>query len=172
MNAEESLRPDVLPGETARRETLLAGLRALPQPAWILFFGTFLNKFGAFVVPFLTLYLTGRGYTVGEAGLAVGAYPVFRSTRMDSRFFGNRLTDSLANSAVPIGSGSQLGCSAELIVAVAGLMSANYIHVFATTSPHGGRQHLRVLDAGGIASYGQRAASTYRRDSGQASWAG
>jgi MFS family permease len=76
MNAEESLRPDVLPGETTRRETLLASLRALPQPVWILFFGTFLNKFGAFVVPFLTLYLTGRGYTVGEAGLAVGAYGV------------------------------------------------------------------------------------------------
>ena len=51
-------------------------LRALPAAAWILCFGTFLNKFGAFVVPFLTLYLTGQGYTAGEAGLAVGAYGV------------------------------------------------------------------------------------------------
>ena len=42
----------------------------------MLFFGTFLNKFGAFVVPFLTLYLTKRGYTVTEAGIAVGAYGV------------------------------------------------------------------------------------------------
>ena len=41
--------------------TLLAGLRALPRAAWILFFGTFLNKFGAFVVPFLTIYLTKQG---------------------------------------------------------------------------------------------------------------
>jgi MFS family permease len=57
-----------------REPTLLSSLRALPRPAWILFFGMFLNKFGAFVVPFLTLYLTNRGYTVGEAGLAVGAY--------------------------------------------------------------------------------------------------
>ena len=56
--------------------TLLTSLRSLPRPAWILFFGTFLNKFGTFVVPFLTLYLTGRGYTVTEAGLAVGAYGV------------------------------------------------------------------------------------------------
>ncbi|MGA2246079.1 MAG: MFS transporter [Verrucomicrobiota bacterium] len=56
--------------------TLLAGLRALPRPAWVLFFGTFLNKFGAFVVPFLTLYLTRQGYTVTEAGVAVGAYGV------------------------------------------------------------------------------------------------
>jgi MFS family permease len=54
--------------------TLLASLRALPRPAWVLFFGTFLNKFGAFVVPFLTIYLTKQGYTVTEAGMAVGAY--------------------------------------------------------------------------------------------------
>jgi MFS family permease len=54
--------------------SLLSSLRTLPRPAWVLFFGTFLNKFGAFVVPFLTLYLTGRGYTLGEAGLAIGGY--------------------------------------------------------------------------------------------------
>src|SRR5881409_1425306 len=54
--------------------TLLASLRALPRPAWILFLGVFLNKFGSFVVPFLTLYLTRQGYSMGDAGLAVGAY--------------------------------------------------------------------------------------------------
>src|SRR5581483_1461217 len=54
--------------------TLLASLRALPRPAWILFFGTFLNKFGAFVIPFLTLYLTRQGYSLAQAGLAIGAY--------------------------------------------------------------------------------------------------
>src|SRR5438552_3786356 len=56
--------------------TLLASLRALPRPAWILFLGTFLNKFGTFVVPFLALYLTRRGYSMTDAGLAVGAYGV------------------------------------------------------------------------------------------------
>jgi len=56
--------------------SLLTSLRALPRPAWVLFFGTFLNKFGAFVVPFLTIYLTKEGYSVTEAGLAVGAYGV------------------------------------------------------------------------------------------------
>jgi len=53
---------------------LLSSLRALPRPAWVLFFGTFLNKFGAFVIPFLTLHLTGLGYSLGDAGLAIGAY--------------------------------------------------------------------------------------------------
>src|SRR5437016_7547128 len=53
---------------------LFTGLRALPRPACILFFGTFLNKFGAFVIPFLVLYMTRQGFSTGEAALAIGAY--------------------------------------------------------------------------------------------------
>lgn len=55
---------------------MLTNLRALPPTAWVLFFGMFLNKFGAFVVPFLALYLTRSGYTLADAGLAIGAYGV------------------------------------------------------------------------------------------------
>jgi MFS family permease len=54
--------------------TLHSRLRALPRPAWILFLGTFLNKFGTFVLPFLTLYLTQRGFSLTDAGLAISAY--------------------------------------------------------------------------------------------------
>jgi MFS family permease len=54
--------------------TLLAGLRALPRPVWILCAGIFINRFGTFVMPFLALYLTGRGYTAGDAALALGAF--------------------------------------------------------------------------------------------------
>jgi MFS family permease len=60
----------------SREPTLLASLRALPRPVWILFFGTFLNKFGTFVVPFLTLYLAREGYSLTEVGIAIGAYGV------------------------------------------------------------------------------------------------
>src|ERR1041385_4464987 len=56
--------------------TLLASLRALPRPAWILFAGTFLNKFGTFVIPFLALYMTRLGFSTTQAGLAIGAYGV------------------------------------------------------------------------------------------------
>ncbi|HEX9501273.1 MAG TPA: MFS transporter, partial [Thermoanaerobaculia bacterium] len=49
-------------------------LRALPATAWILFGGTFINRFGSFVMPFLVLYLTRRGYSITQAGLGVGAY--------------------------------------------------------------------------------------------------
>jgi MFS family permease len=51
-------------------------LRALPPAAWILFGGTFINRFGTFVVPFLILYLTKIGYTSTQAGLAIGAYGI------------------------------------------------------------------------------------------------
>jgi MFS family permease len=54
--------------------SLLSRLRALPRPAWILFLGTFLNKFGTFVMPFLTLYLTHRGFSLENAALAISAY--------------------------------------------------------------------------------------------------
>src|SRR5580765_2154570 len=54
--------------------TLAQNLRALPGGAWILFLGTFLNKFGTFVIPFLAIYMTGLGYSKPQAGLAIAAY--------------------------------------------------------------------------------------------------
>jgi MFS family permease len=56
------------------RPGLMIVLRALPRPVWILFFGTFLNKFGTFVIPFLALYMTRRGFSLLEAGWAMSAY--------------------------------------------------------------------------------------------------
>lgn len=77
MNAEKNIDTAPQPSHVALpppNETLWSSLRALPRAVWVLFFGTFLNKFGTFVVPFLTLYLTRQGYTVGQTGLAIGAY--------------------------------------------------------------------------------------------------
>jgi MFS family permease len=62
------------PGMQKESATLLATLRTFPRPVWILFFGTFLNKFGTFVMPFLALYMTRQGFTVGQAGVAIAAY--------------------------------------------------------------------------------------------------
>lgn len=67
------MNPNPTPADE-RGQGLLANLRALPRTAWVLFAGTFINRFGGFVVPFLTLYLTGQGYSTDAAGLAVGAY--------------------------------------------------------------------------------------------------
>ena len=55
---------------------LIRSLRTLPRAAWILFLGIFLNKFGAFVIPYLALYMTRQGFSAREAGLAMAAYGV------------------------------------------------------------------------------------------------
>ena len=37
--------------------SLRQNLATLPRPAWILFGGTFINRFGTFVMPFLAIYM-------------------------------------------------------------------------------------------------------------------
>jgi MFS family permease len=46
----------------------------MPRSAWVLFAGSFVNRLGTFVLPFLTLYLTGLGYSPAQAGLAIACY--------------------------------------------------------------------------------------------------
>lgn len=71
--------------------SLLASLKQIPRPAWILFAGTFLNKFGTFVIPFLTLYMTRRGYSIAQAGMAISAYGV---GHIVASFLGGHLADT------------------------------------------------------------------------------
>jgi MFS family permease len=59
-----------------REASLRENLRALPRGAWILFFGTFLNKFGTFVLPFLAIYMQSLGYSAAQSGLAIAAYGI------------------------------------------------------------------------------------------------
>ena len=54
--------------------SLLTDLRALPRTFWILFAGTFINRFGTFVWPFLTIYLTRQGHTLVATAWAVSAF--------------------------------------------------------------------------------------------------
>lgn len=54
--------------------TLRENLRALPPAAWVLFAGTFVNRFGTFVMPFLVIYMTDLDYSAAQAGIAVSAY--------------------------------------------------------------------------------------------------
>jgi MFS family permease len=96
--------------------SLFASLRALPQPAWVLFFGTFLNKFGAFVVPFLTLYLTKQGYTAAEAGMAVGAYGV---GGLFASLLGGYLADAL---------GRRLTIAVSMFLGAATMMMLSQMH--------------------------------------------
>jgi MFS family permease len=58
----------------AARKTLRQNLRGLPREVWVLFIGAFVNRLGSFVLPFITLYLTSRGYSVPQAGLGLAGY--------------------------------------------------------------------------------------------------
>ena len=65
-----------LPGSERRWEAFVADVRALPRAAWIVYAGTFVNRFGSFVLTFLVLILVRRGFTPAEAGLAASVYGV------------------------------------------------------------------------------------------------
>lgn len=47
-----------------------------PRVARFVLLGVFINQFGAFLQAFLVLYLTERGFTAGQAGIALGFYSV------------------------------------------------------------------------------------------------
>ena len=49
-------------------------IRLLPRPFWVLVGATFVNRFGIFVWPFLTLYITRSGHSATQASWAVAAY--------------------------------------------------------------------------------------------------
>lgn len=72
--------------------TLRENLRSLPRPAWILFGGTFINRFGTFVMPFLALYLTREGFSATRAGLAVSTYG---AGHVLASFLGGHLADRI-----------------------------------------------------------------------------
>lgn len=49
-------------------------VRGLPRPVWVLCAGTFVNRFGSFVLVFLVLYVKHLGYSTAGAGLAASSY--------------------------------------------------------------------------------------------------
>jgi len=88
--------------------TLRESLRSLPKPVWILYLGTFLNKFGAFVIPFLALYLTRQGHTIKEAGIALTAYGV---GHVIATAVGGHLADSIGRrNTIALSMFSAAGC--------------------------------------------------------------
>ena len=55
-------------GDSMKRPILRDNLRAMPSAAWILLTGTLVNRLGTFVLPLITIYLTGRGLSSSQAG--------------------------------------------------------------------------------------------------------
>lgn len=55
---------------TSLRHSLLS----FPRSFWVLVGATFVNRFGVFVIPFLTIFMTRKGFTPVDASWAVAAY--------------------------------------------------------------------------------------------------
>ena len=119
----------------APTSTMRSDLRQMPRPVWFLFAGSFVNRFGSFVLPFLVLYLTTRGYSPAQAGIAISAYGV---GSLGAAAVGGHLADrvgrretiaaSMLSSAAVMVALSQAGSLPLILVltALAGLTSEAY----------------------------------------------
>jgi MFS family permease len=70
--------------------SFFAELRQLPRTYWVLVGATFVNRFGLFVWPFLTLFITRQGNSAAQAGYAVMSYSI---GSLLAAFTGGWLTD-------------------------------------------------------------------------------
>jgi MFS family permease len=61
---------------TDKTAGVLAALRRTPAPVRYLLGGVLVNQLGAFVQTFMVLYLVFRGFSAGQAGIAIAAYSV------------------------------------------------------------------------------------------------
>ncbi len=64
----------------------------LSKETWLLSLIMLINRSGTMVVPFMTLYLTETGYTIGEAGIVFG---LFGFGAFSGAWLGGRLTDKI-----------------------------------------------------------------------------
>lgn len=68
--------PSTAESTETRWEAFRRDVRHLPRTAWVIYAGTFINRFGSFVLTFMVLILVKRGYSPAEAGIAASAYGV------------------------------------------------------------------------------------------------
>ena len=75
-------------------------VRSMPPAAWVLFGGTFVNRFGSFVLIFLVIWLTEEGYSAAQAGAAVRSYGV---GALAASLLGGYLADRIGRrNAIPL----------------------------------------------------------------------
>jgi MFS family permease len=80
------------------RERVAVLTADLPSTYWFLWLGILINRLGSFVIPFLTLYLTGqRGVSISQAALTVS---LFGAGSFVAQLVGGELADRLGRRPV------------------------------------------------------------------------
>ena len=108
----EGLLDDGAPAGGSAHAGVLATWRETSSQAKALLAGVFVNKLAGFIQIFLVLFLTSRGFSSGQAGLALGLYG---AGAVVGTFIGGSLSDRLSARTATIT--SMLG-SALLIVSI------------------------------------------------------
>jgi predicted MFS family arabinose efflux permease len=71
----------------------------IPRPIWWLSLVILVNRAGTMVIPFLTVYLTGNGYTLREAGLVMATFGL---GALLGGYIGGQLTDRFGSFSVQL----------------------------------------------------------------------
>src|SRR6476619_1090791 len=71
----------------------------LPRSMWWLALVMFINRSGTMVIPFLTVYLTSKGYSLAQAGYVMAA---FGCGSILGSYMGGRLTDRFGHYHVQV----------------------------------------------------------------------
>src|SRR5215208_6286045 len=71
----------------------------LSRPMWWLALVIFINRSGTMVIPFLTVYLTSKGYTLAQAGYVMAA---FGTGAVLGAYTGGKLTDQFGHFYVQV----------------------------------------------------------------------
>src|SRR5436305_13427547 len=66
--------------------------KGLSDRIWWLSLVIFVNRCGTMVIPFLTVYLTDKGYTLEQAGMVMACFGI---GSLLGTYLGGRLTDKL-----------------------------------------------------------------------------
>lgn len=101
--------------------SLLQSLKSLPGSVWVLYAGTFINRLGTFVVPFLALYLVDRGFSATQAGFAVSAYGV---GHLFASAIGGHLADTLGRRKTIL-----ISMAASAVTMVAFSQASHYVTI-------------------------------------------
>lgn len=109
-------------------------LRESPRAVQFALLGVFVANFGAFLRFFLVLYLSERGFSVGQAGFALGVYS---AGAIVGTLVGGNLTDRLGprwTIVVSVGSAAAFTLSITMIDAYAAILCAVALAGMATMS--------------------------------------